>query len=109
MVVPMKNQQKIEKATDNTYKISILSHTAVFILNYESLDETIRLVRSLNDSIDQGFDIYVIDNNSENLTVSEIKDALPSVNVIKNTENIGYAGGNNIGFELAKALPNEFF
>ena len=109
MVVPMKNQQKIEKATDNTYKISILSHTAVFILNYESLDETIRLVRSLNDSIDQGFDIYVIDNNSENLTVSEIKDALPSVNVIKNTENIGYAGGNNIGFELAKALPYEFF
>ncbi len=43
--------------------------------------------------------IYIIDNNSNDLSVNFIKKNHPNINVILNTENYGYAKGYNEGLK----------
>ncbi len=74
----------------------------IVILNWNSSDETLSLVKNLNYLTNKDFRILVIDNDSKR----EQKEALTRLGnhvsrVIYNTKNLGYAGGNNIGIEYA--------
>lgn len=46
-------------------------------------------------------EIIVVDNNSQDDSVPFIRENYPSVIVIQNTENMGFARANNQGFEVA--------
>jgi GT2 family glycosyltransferase len=52
--------------------------------------------------------IIVVDNGSIDNTVDAIRSGFPAVTVIENGENLGYAGGNNIGIRHALALGAEY-
>jgi len=41
------------------------------------------------------FDVYVIDNNSMDNTVSTIENRFPSIHIVRNNRNVGYARANN--------------
>jgi GT2 family glycosyltransferase len=41
------------------------------------------------------FEVWVVDNASSDQSVSMVKSAFPRVNLIKNEENLGFAGANN--------------
>ncbi|MDZ4711873.1 MAG: glycosyltransferase family 2 protein [bacterium] len=49
------------------------------------------------------FEVIVIDNNSADATVDEIQKRFPSVKVIANFRNIGFAGANNQGIAASSA------
>ena len=71
------------------------------ILNYNSAEETIELFTTLKNYNNKYLKILVIDNASEKEDQKRLKNNIPAENIIFNSKNIGYAGGNNIGIEIA--------
>lgn len=71
---------------------------AVIILNYKVKQLAIECVESVKKSDFKDFKIFLIDNNSDDGIENE---SLEGVSFIKNKENLGYSGGNNVGIEAA--------
>lgn len=78
-----------------------LGNILCVILSLNGCDDTISCIRSIVDQKQTGFDLLVVDNNSLPGTVENITAAHPSVEVVKLSENLGWAGGNNFGIKLA--------
>src|SRR3989344_3485962 len=75
---------------------------AIVILNFNGLDDTLACLDSIKKLIDDGIGVetIVVDNFSSDGSqeaLSEIKD----INFIQNQDNLGYAGGNNVGIKYA--------
>jgi len=50
-----------------------------------------------------------VDNASSDGTVERVKDIFPSVDVITNSKNLRFAGGNNVGIEQAIKKGSDYF
>ncbi len=48
------------------------------------------------------FEVIVVDNDSDDGSADAIEAEFPGVTVIRNPQNLGFAGGNNIGLREAK-------
>lgn len=70
---------------------------SVIIVNYNGLKFLIDCLKSLIDQSYAGFEIVVVDNASEDGSIEFIESEFPEVKVIKNLDNLGYAGGLNAG------------
>lgn len=73
----------------------------IIVLNWNGKDDTIECVKSLQKINYDNYKIIVVDNGSEDDSVSEIKKLFPEVKIIENKKNLGFAGGNNIGIKYA--------
>ncbi len=73
---------------------------AVVILNWNGKNDTLACLASLA-SLAKHPNIIVVDNGSEDDSVQEIQKQFPSVRLIETGINLGYAGGNNAGIEIA--------
>lgn len=84
-----------------------MARILVIIISYNS-EKWIR--KNLNSLLSQNIvvDILLIDNNSQDLTLSIVKQEYPQIRVIELKENIGFARANNIGFEIAKSEHFEY-
>lgn len=74
-------------------------HTVV--LNYRSVDDVVRCVGSLGQSLYRNQNLVVVDNGATDETQRRLAAELPTTHVITREENLGYAGGNNIGVRHA--------
>lgn len=72
----------------------------VQILNWNGLNDTLACLDSVKKSSYPSFQVVVVENGSRNgeHEASVIKKHHPWVTVIKNTRNLGFAGGHNTGF-----------
>ena len=71
---------------------------AVAILNYNGINHLKKFLPSVVKYSDKKIsELYVIDNNSNDESVNFIRKNYPSVNIIQNKKNYGYAKGYNIG------------
>ncbi len=69
---------------------------SIIIVNYNAgrlLKECIDSI--YKESIATPFDVWVVDNNSQDDSITMIKEYFPQVNVIENKENVGFARANN--------------
>ena len=73
----------------------------IIVLNWNGKDDTIECVRSLQKINYNNYKIVVVDNGSEDDSVSEIKKQFSKVEIIENKKNLGFAGGNNVGIKYA--------
>jgi hypothetical protein len=73
----------------------------VIILNWNHPDDTIACISSVRQSEYGNFEIVVVDNASEDNSVTLITEAFPDIICLKNKRNLGYAGGNNLGIHYA--------
>ncbi|MBO2544283.1 glycosyltransferase family 2 protein [Salegentibacter sp. BDJ18] len=80
----------------------------ILILNYNSSWETVELFKTLEAFNLRDTEITVIDNASIPKDRAYLKGQIPQENLILNEVNIGYAGGNNIGIQLAIERNFEF-
>ena len=71
------------------------------VLNYGRPLETIECVRSLLESGYPNLEIVIVDNASPDDSVKSIRQALPSIPLLAEPVNTGYAGGNNAGIRWA--------
>ena len=72
--------------------------TAIVIINYNGLNLIKKFIPSLI-SNSLNYNIYVIDNNSSDDSVHYIKKNFKDITIIKNSKNLGYAGGYNEGIK----------
>ncbi len=88
----------------------ILKRCALVVLNYKSPQLTLTAVKHLLD-FHRGLQIVVVDNCSGDGSVTIFQKELgqeKDVHLVFNEDNRGYAHGNNVGIDAAKALGMEF-
>ena len=74
---------------------------AILVLNWNRRDDTLACLDSLAASDYPHADVIVIDNASTDDSVAAIRQRFPAIRVVENDQNLGYAGGNNVGLQLA--------
>lgn len=84
---------------------------SVIILNWNELDDTIKCLETLKKSSYTNYDVIVVDNGSKGNDSDIIEKKYEGyAKVIRNKENLGYTGGNNIGIDYAlKGGPDYVF
>ena len=75
---------------------------SIVTLSYDHPEVTCALLESLRNITYQETEIIVVDNASPNDDPSIIKNKYPEVIYIRNAQNLGFAGGNNVGILMAK-------
>lgn len=78
------------------------------MLNYEEADLTSRLLQNCLVSTYPCFEIVVIDNGSADQSAQLIASRFPSITLIKNDTNLGYAAGANVGLRYAFAHDYDY-
>jgi GT2 family glycosyltransferase len=80
---------------------------AIIILNWNAADDTIRCVRRITPWQRLRPTIWVVDNASTDNSVHTIERECPEVHLIRNSANLGFAGGNNRGITQALSSATE--
>ena len=78
---------------------------SIIIVGYNSLKYLDDCLSSLFESSYKNFEVIFVDNNSKDSSMSFIKKAFSTVEIIESKKNLGFAGGNNLG--IKKALKNK--
>lgn len=79
---------------------------SVIIVSYNTKKLTIDCLRSIFfQKTNIKFDVWLVDNNSHDQTVDSVKKLFPKVNIIKNTQNLGFSKGNNLAL---KKISSEY-
>ena len=81
------------------------------ILNYQTYQETIRLVNELLPSLGADRRVIIVDNASPNNSFSALVNVFEEVKwveILKNKSNDGFSKGNNFGLRYAKKYDPEF-
>ena len=73
---------------------------SIITVNYNGLKDTCELIESLP-ADDESLEVIVVDNASTQDEASEIEKRFPQVHVIRSNQNLGFAGGNNLGIQAA--------
>jgi GT2 family glycosyltransferase len=73
------------------------------ILNYNGLRFLDPCLEALRDQeLDGGFEVLLVDNASTDASVAHIRKHHDWVHVVESRVNLGFAGGNNVGFRHAQ-------
>ena len=74
---------------------------SIITINYNGLKDTCELIETLPLE-DESLEVIVVDNASKEDEASIIKKRYSQVKVIRSNQNLGFAGGNNLGIKAAK-------
>lgn len=75
---------------------------SIITINYNQAKVTCDLLKSLREITYSLIEIIVVDNASPTDNPSIIKEQYPEIIFIQSEENLGFAGGNNLGIQQAK-------
>jgi hypothetical protein len=78
-------------------------HVSIILLNWNQPHFTLACLDSLQLVEYPAFDVIVVDNGSVDNSVALIKERFPEIKLIENKQNLGFAGGNNVGILHAMA------
>ncbi len=73
---------------------------SIITINYNGLKDTCELMETLPLE-DESIEVIVVDNASAQDEASVIEQHYPQVTVIRSKENLGFAGGNNLGIQAS--------
>src|SRR5690349_2452680 len=88
--------------------ITSMPRIAVLVLNWNGRDDTLQCLESLSKVDYPNFDVIVVDNGSIDDSVQAIRASFPSLLLIENGANLGYAEGNNAGMRVALERGADF-
>ena len=79
-----------------------LKKLSIITVNYNQPQATVELLRSVKSHNRHGnFEIIVVDNGSKVDDTIEISREFPNYKYIRSEQNLGFAGGNNLGIKKA--------
>lgn len=87
----------------NTYKVQ--PKVAVILLNWNGKEDTLECLASVKQLDYSNYEIVLVDNGSIDGSVDAFTKYYPDVILLQTGENLGYAGGNNVG--ISYALDNK--
>lgn len=74
---------------------------SISIVNWNTKDHLKRCLDSIYDNNYKDFEVFVVDNNSNDGSSEMVKNNFPKVNLIANAKNIGFAKANNQAIKLS--------
>ena len=74
---------------------------SILILTWNTCEEVLTCVGHALAMDYPNYEVVVIDNASRDGTSAAVRERYPAVTLLENSENLGYAGGNNRGIEYA--------
>ena len=92
-----------EKGVQIEGEVKLAPKVAIVILNWNSYEDTKECLDSLEDVTYPNYEIIIVDNGSTDGSVARLEMAFPQHKFIRSEENLGFAGGNNIGIKYALA------
>lgn len=79
------------------------SRVAIILVNWNSLDVTKDCINSLKGIEYASYSIVVVDNGSTDGSGKALKQLFPEIILLESSVNLGFTGGNNLGFRYAIA------
>ena len=73
---------------------------SIITINYNGLNDTCALIESI--PFNDNMEVIIVDNASKEDEASVIQERYKHVHVIRSEQNLGFAGGNNLGIKAAK-------
>lgn len=74
---------------------------SIIVVSYNCREMTLEAIRSVYANTRLPFELICVDNDSRDGTVEAVRREFPQVRVIARSDNLGFAGGNNLAAELA--------
>lgn len=76
---------------------------SIIFVNYKTKDLTIQAIQSVIEKTDGlEYEIFVVDNNSQDGSIEAIEQEFPNINIIKNPINAGFGAANNLAIKQAR-------
>jgi GT2 family glycosyltransferase len=75
---------------------------SIITVNYNGLNMTIDLLKSIDNQSYKNIEIFVVDNASKEDPAAFFQKNYPNVKFIRSEKNLGFAGGNNLAVKEAK-------
>lgn len=75
---------------------------SIITVNYNGWRDTCELIHSFQLYETYPYEIIVVDNASSGDDVDQISARYPEVKLVRSTHNLGFAGGNNLGYAHAR-------
>ena len=82
------------------------SQVLILIVNWNNYSDTKKCLESLDQLSSDNYQVMLVDNGSGDDSSQQLEEEFPEIQLVYLQENLGFAGGNNIGFEYA--LKEEF-
>ncbi len=80
-----------------------MKDVSIIFVNYKTRDLTINAIKSVFEKTQKiNFEIFVVDNNSQDGSIEAIENKFPNINIIKNSINAGFGAANNLAIKQAK-------
>ncbi|MGB7992891.1 glycosyltransferase family 2 protein [Methanoregula sp.] len=89
------------KITQDSDDISQNPSVFTVILNFNNYSDTLETIASVYASDYDANTLILIENSTDEQITHNIRLRFPSLEIIQNSENLGYAGGNNVGVQEA--------
>ena len=74
---------------------------SVISVNYNGYSLTCAMIDSLRRHVTTPLEIVIVDNGSARDEAAPLRKRYPDVKVLRSERNLGFAGGNNLGFAAA--------
>jgi GT2 family glycosyltransferase len=74
---------------------------SVVIVNFNGEDLLPECLESLRSQTCRDFEVILVDNNSSDGSAALVEARYPEVKLVRNSDNLGYGGGNNAGIAVA--------
>lgn len=75
---------------------------SIITVNYNGWKDTYDLINSLKEHETYPYEFIVVDNASSEDEAEQILSIYPDVKVVRSDANLGFAGGNNLGYAYSK-------
>jgi GT2 family glycosyltransferase len=73
----------------------------VIVLSWNGKDDTMGCLSSLESAVSDRVRVLVVDNASTDGTYEAVRENFPWAEILRNEENLGFPGGNNVGIRYA--------
>lgn len=74
---------------------------SIITINYNGWHDTCTMISSFKNYENYPYELIVVDNASKGEDVERIREKFPDIKVICSEQNLGFAGGNNLGYRYA--------
>ncbi len=88
---------------DSTHLASSVMKVAVIVLSHNGANVIESCLKSLFATDYKNTEVIVVDNGSTDSTAEIVRDKFPAARLISTGENLGFAGGNNVGISASDA------
>lgn len=97
-----------DAALCDEYEKKTYPRVCTIVLNYNNISDTVETLKSAGSLNYENNSLLLVENSTKKEVIEKIRVQCPSLEIIENERNLGYAGGNNVGIRRAIECGAEY-